>query len=74
MAKLIWVYEFPFPEPGPQTFYMTCINHQTARYSTKNPFQRNIHVLAFPEGFGSKECDCPFSEMVVIVNVEEAAK
>lgn len=64
--KHIPVGEFRFPEPGPVMFDMTCRNHPTARYSTKNPYQRGLHILKFPDGM-TGECPCPFSDMVVIV-------
>lgn len=74
-VKLIPVGEFEFPEPGPDMFTLTCVNHQTARYSTKNPFERTLKVLKFPEGDDIErtetgECACPFRDLVVIVGEE----
>ena len=64
--KQIPVNEFAFPEPGSEHFKLTCKNHPTAEYSTKNPFLRNLHLLKFPDGMHS-ECDCPFDDLVVLV-------
>lgn len=45
---------------------LTCVNHPTAVYLTKNPWMRGIHVIKFPEGFEYKECPCPFSDLRVM--------
>jgi hypothetical protein len=49
---------------------MTCINHPTALYLTKNPFTRSIHLIKVPEGNIERtdmgECKCPFNELAVI--------
>lgn len=57
------VSEFRFPEPGSTMFKLTCRNHPTAKYLTKNPYERNLHLIESPEGFG--ECACPFKDLVV---------
>ena len=46
---------------------LTCRNHPTARYSTKNPYQRSLHFLRGPVETPWTECACPFSELVVVV-------
>ena len=53
---------------------MTCKNHPTARYLTKNPSTRGLHfVTVSDEGMrgefedGKLECPCPFSDLMVIV-------
>jgi len=59
--------------------YLTCRNHPTARYLTKNPWVRGLHFIAAPaeavdpawrdehgSGPGNLECRCPFSDLVVI--------
>lgn len=69
---LIPVGEFEFPEPGSKMFDMTCKNHPTALYSTKNPYLRGLHFLKAADGFGPiSECPCPFSYLVVIVENDD---
>lgn len=51
---------------------LTCKNHPTARYLTKNPFFRSIGIIALPIDEGIErtptgECTCPFKDLVVIV-------
>jgi hypothetical protein len=61
------VHEFKFPEPGPDMFTLTCKNHPTARYLTKNPWQRGLHFIQPAEGFRqNEECPCPFDDLVVV--------
>lgn len=54
---------------------LTCVNHQTARYYTKNPFFRSIHVVKLPEGNIQRsytgECICPANDLVVMVEETE---
>jgi ethanolamine utilization microcompartment shell protein EutL len=50
---------------------LTCVNHPTARYLTKNPFFRSIGIIAAPvdegiERTATGECVCPFSDLRVI--------
>lgn len=69
------VNDFPFPDydaPADPTWHgrfgmytLTCRNHPTAEYTTKNPFQRNVHCVQVPVGM-TKECDCPFHDLVVV--------
>lgn len=69
LVEVVPVREFTFPsehEIG-DMFYLTCRNHPTARYSTKNPYCRSLHFLEGPEGSPFKECPCSFDELVVIV-------
>ena len=51
---------------------LTCKNHPTAKYLTKNPFYRSIHVVKLPEGEIERsetgECTCPFSDLVVVTD------
>lgn len=63
------VNEFKFPEPGSKMFQLTCKNHPTAKYLTKNPYSRGLHLINVPEGFSS-ECPCAFGDLVVLT--EEA--
>jgi len=59
--------------------YLTCRNHPTARYVTKNPWTRGIHFVTPPaeaedpqwraehgSGPANLECDCPFADLVVV--------
>lgn len=50
---------------------LTCKNHPTARYLTKNPWWRGIHGIKLPEGdiprSETGECQCPFSALAVIM-------
>jgi hypothetical protein len=50
---------------------LTCVNHPTARYLTKNPFFRSIGIITLPTDEGIErtatgECLCPFSDLRVI--------
>lgn len=54
---------------------MTCKQHSFLRWSTKNPYQRNVHYLGLASGvemtkenvkYFVQDCPCPFSELVVI--------
>ncbi len=45
---------------------LTCKNHPTARYSTKNPWQRRLHILEYPKDCQG-ECSCPMSDLCLIV-------
>jgi len=75
-VKLVPVYEFKFPEPGPEHFSITCKNHTFLRWITKNPYQRNIHYLGLADGTKEngfwmwQECACPFGDLVVITETE----
>lgn len=74
------IYEFKFRDYNSSTFtvddtpsmvYLTCKNHPTALYSSKNPHQRNLHILKFPNGSPDGECACPFSDLVVLAEGQE---
>lgn len=62
--------------------WITCRHHPTARYLSKNPWTRSLHFIrpcdemlegdpSFrpnrPDGVGSLECDCLFSDLVVVL-------
>lgn len=81
MSRLVPVSEFDFPgedKLGNEHFKLTCVNHQTAEYLTKNPFLRHVHIIKFPKGLApeerspSGECKCPFSDLVVVVEEEDS--
>lgn len=42
---------------------LTCINHTDLRWSTKNPWDRSI----FFTDWSANECDCPFSDLRVLI-------
>lgn len=69
--KLVPIKEFEWTEDYSFMRELTCKNHQTARYLTKNPWNRSVHIAKFPEGDIERsrngDCTCPFSDMVVIV-------
>jgi len=50
---------------------LTCKNHPTARYYTKNYWARNLHIIRLPAGdidrTSTGECICPDTDLVVIV-------
>jgi len=59
---------------------LTCVNHPTAVYLTKNPWSRNIHFIRFPAeaaspewraehgtGIANCECRCPFADLRIVV-------
>jgi len=59
-------------EKRPESVYLTCKNHSTALYSSKNPYQRGLHFLQMATGFPyGQECPCSFSELVVVLGTEE---
>lgn len=63
----------PFQRSGnPGMRYLTCVNHQDARYLTKNPWQRSIHIIEPPAGH-FPECPCPFSDLRVILEEGDEA-
>lgn len=49
---------------------LSCKNHLSARYMTKNTFYRSLHVVKLPDGdierTDTGECTCPFADLVVI--------
>ena len=66
---------FSFGEPGPEMFVLTCKNHPTAKYLTKNPYQRSVHFIREPEGFRhGQECPCKFKDLVVVTFEETEAE
>ena len=45
-------------------YELTCKNHTGSRYLTKNPWERNLHLVETDPTIG-RECDCPFRDLVV---------
>lgn len=51
---------------------ITCVNHPTAHYLSKNPWTRSLHFIKAAEGFHpGTECPCPFSDLRVIVTIDQ---
>lgn len=73
--KLTPIREYEWTEDYSFMRTLTCKNHPTARYLTKNPWWRQIHIIKFPEGdiprSGTGECQCPFEDLVVIEDEEK---
>ncbi|MFG3405629.1 hypothetical protein [Streptomyces sp. NPDC048142] len=71
-ADLVPVGEFDWTDDYSYQRILTCKNHPTARYSTKNPWMRSLGVIRLPEGdiprTNTGECTCPFRDLVVIVS------
>lgn len=63
-------YDGPRLETPPKEgmYTLTCVKHPVAKYLTKNPYQRSIHVIKF--GLHNKECDCPFNDLMVVTDEE----
>lgn len=46
---------------------ITCVNHPTARYLSKDPYSRGLHFIhSADEMPAGTECPCPFSDLRVI--------
>jgi hypothetical protein len=69
VREFTWTNDYSFMRE------LTCKNHQTAKYLTKNPFDRNLHLVKVPEGdierTDTGECKCPFNDLMVIVKEEK---
>lgn len=61
------VEEFDWAHNGMKDQLLTCRNHNTGLWMTKNPSSRHLHFLREPIGM-SWECSCPFSDLVVITD------
>jgi len=49
---------------------LTCVNHPTAEYTTKNPWRRTLHLMKCPGGM-DVECSCPFGDLRLVTRVSE---
>lgn len=59
-------FDFPSEQNVGELFQLTCKNHPTARYSTKNPYCRGLHFLEGPKEHPFTECACSFNDLVVV--------
>jgi hypothetical protein len=71
-AQLVPIGTFPWSNDYSWMRTVTCINHPTAQYLTKNPYRRTLHTVQLPEGKDIQrtvtgECPCPFSHLAVVV-------
>lgn len=67
MTTLIPIREFKWTDDFSWLRTLTCANHPTAKYYTKNPYQRSIHFVSAPDGFPMwEECRCPNSDLRVV--------
>lgn len=75
--KLVPIKEHVWSDDFSYHRILTCINHQDARYSTKNPFTRSIFFQKAPEGNFPRrlngECKCAIEDLAVLV-YEETGK
>lgn len=71
-VKLVPLNEYEWTDDYSYGRTLTCVNHPSARYSTKNPYYRRLICLKLPEGDIERsetgECICPFSDLRVIVD------
>jgi hypothetical protein len=71
-VKLVPVREYVWTDDYSFMRKLTCKNHTSALYLTKNPFDRGIHLIKVPDDSGIErsetgECVCPFGDLMVIV-------
>lgn len=55
---------------------LTCKNHPTAKYFTKNPWHRKLTLVKLPddediERSPTGECLCPFGDLVVVAELSQ---
>lgn len=69
--KLVPIKDYVWTEDYSFHRTLTCKNHPTARYLTKNPWDRSIHIIQRPEGDilrdSEGDCTCAFEDLVVVV-------
>lgn len=73
---LVPLNEFEWTDDYSYHRILTCRNHPTARYSTKNPFSRSLFVQQIPDGEIERtptgECTCPLGDLVVIRELSQS--
>lgn len=72
--KLVGINEFEWTHDFSWLRTITCQNHPSAKYYTKNPFEHGLHLIKAPNGYGyGNECECNFDQLAVICNREGIA-
>jgi len=70
-AHLVLATDYPWTDDFSWLRALTCINHPTAGYLTKNPWERSVHIWFYPKGPDGKslghDCPCPSTALAVIV-------
>lgn len=73
--KLVPIGEYEWTDDYSFLRTLTCRNHPTAKYYTKNPYFRSIGLIKLPEGdierTATGECTCPFADLAVVVTEDE---
>jgi hypothetical protein len=69
---LVPLHDFAWTDDYSFMRVLTCVNHPTAKYLTKNVFNRHLHVVDFPEGM-TRECPCPLDDLRVVAEESGAA-
>lgn len=76
--RLVPIREHTWSDDFSYMRVVSCMDHPTSRYLTKNPSQRNLHLIVPPqeapqEGWplAGFECPCPFSRLGVWVREPE---
>lgn len=68
---LVPVREFEWTDDFSYHRTLTCQNHPSARYSSKNVWQRSIFIVTPPEGDiergPSGDCTCKVTDLLVMV-------
>lgn len=67
-AELVEIWAFTWTGDYSWLRTMTCRNHPTAVYYTKNWWDRHLHLVQTPVDLPPfTECDCPVCDLVVVV-------
>ena len=66
-TQLIPVPEFDWTDDFSWLRMVTCVNHPSAIYLTKNPMHRTLHFIKPADGMTGM-CDCDNSELRVVVD------
>jgi len=72
--KFVPVAEFAWTDDRSWHRTVTCMNHPSAKYYTKNFYYQGLHFIATPNGFPlGKECDCSVASFAVVCNADGVA-
>lgn len=67
-AELVQISAFTWTDDLSWLRELTCRNHPTAKYYTKNWWDRRLHLVEYPADMPPyTECPCPASDMVVVI-------